>query len=98
MPSELYESLQKQEQIFNELEFNKKLPINDMEKEILDNQKDKDQVDRQSLKIFCYDDSEVSTRRGSETSFSDNTTRNYSPNLNKELVNMPYLQNWLDCE
>merc|ERR1712224_204970 len=93
MPSELYESLQKQEKIFNELEFNKeKMPVKEMEKEIFYNQIDKDQVDKQSLKIFCYDDSEISTTRGSEVSFSDNTPGHYSPNLNQELKDIPYLQ------
>jgi len=99
MPSELYESLQKQEKIFNELEFNQeKMPVKEMEKEIFYNQIDKEQVDKQSLKIFCYDDSEISTKRGSEVSFSDNTSLHYSTNLNNELKDIPYLQNWLDCE
>jgi len=99
MPADLYESLQKQEKILSELEFNKeKMPVKEMEKEIFYNPKDKSQVDIQSLKIFCYDENEVSTRRGSEVSFSDNTPRHYSPNLDKELKDIPYLQNWLDCE
>jgi len=95
MSSELYDSLKKQQMIYNELaQNNEKMPFEQMQKEIFYNQVEKNQVDKESLKIFCYDDSEKSTRIGSEISLSENEprdyklfdlgVRDYKLNLNKE--------------
>merc|ERR1712166_500935 len=73
MSSELYDSLKKQQMIYNELaQNNEKMPFEQMQKEIFYNQVEKTQIDKESLKIFCYDDSEKSPRIGSEISLSEN--------------------------
>jgi len=91
MPSELYDSLQNQEMILNQLTFNNvEMPFREIDKELFYNKACKDQVDRKSLEIFLSKNedcqNETSTRKGSESSESEDQDLEYNADLNRELL------------
>jgi len=85
----LFDSLHKQELIISDLEKNKEeLPLKQIEQELLINQ-----VDRQALKIFCYDESDILVKRKVNSCSSE--ANNEQVNVMQQLEDFPYISKWL---
>jgi len=95
MPYELIQSLQNQEFFIKKLENDREqLPLKQLEGQMLI-----DQVDRENLAIFCYDEEEerASKKKGSICTDSTLETANENCSGDKDFVQISYIDSWLDC-